>query len=91
MPGHSSGLPGVAGTAGACFIWVAGVAGATDVGCMHGAGAGDAGCAAKKQWLDRACGVAEVPLGTVSTALTLCSRRCLRVRRYVEPLLVRTR
>ena len=80
---------GVAGTAGACFIWVAGVAGATDVGCMHGAGVGDAGCSAKKRGL--ACSVAGVPLGTVSSALTLHSRRCLHVQRYVEPLLVRTR
>ena len=80
---------GVAGTAGACFIWVASVAGATDVGCMHGAGVGDAGCSTKKRGL--ACSVAGVPLGTVLSALTLCSRRCLHVRRYVEPLLVRTR
>ena len=57
----------------ACFIWVASVAGAADVGCMHGAGGGDAGCAAKKWWLDRACSVAVVPLGTVSAALPLCS------------------
>ena len=62
---------GVVGTAGACFIWVASVAGAADVGCMHGAGGGDAGCATKKWWLDRACIVAVVPLGTVSPALTL--------------------
>ena len=80
---------GMAGTAGACFIWVASVAGAGDVGCMHGAG--DAGCATKKQWLDRACSVAVVPLGTVSAALTLHSRRCLSMRQYVEPLLVHTR
>ena len=79
----------MAGTAGACFIWGAGVAGAGDVGCMHGAG--DAGCAVKKQWLDRACGVAVVPLGTVSAALTLHSQRCLCMRQYVEPLLVHTR
>ena len=70
---------GVVGTAGACFIWVASVAGTADVGCMHGAGGGDAGCAAKKQWLDRACGVAVVPLGTVLAALTLHSQRCLCV------------
>ena len=81
----------MAGTAGACFIWVAGVAGAADVGCMHGAGGGDAACAAKKQWLDRACSVAMVPLGTVSAALTLHSWRCLHVRQCVEPLLVHTR
>ena len=80
---------GVAGTAGACFIWGASVAGAADVGCM--CGAGDAGCAAKKWWLNRACGVAVVPLGTVSAALTLHSWRCLHVRQYVEPLLVHTR
>ena len=67
------------------------VAGAVDVGCMHGAGVGDAGCAAKKRWLDRACSVAVVPLGTVSAALTLCSWRCLHVWQYVEPLLVHTR
>ena len=59
----------MAGTAGACFIWVASVAGAVDVDCMHGAG--DAGCAAKKWQLDRACSVALVPPGTVSAALTL--------------------
>ena len=82
---------GVAGTAGACFIWVASVAGAGDAGCMHGAGAGDAGCATKKWWLDRACGVAVVPLGTVSAALTLHSWRCLCMQQYVEPLLVHTR
>ena len=61
----------MAGTAGACFIWGASVAGAAVVCCMHGVGAGDAGCATKKQWLDRACGVAVVPLGTVLAALTL--------------------
>ena len=81
----------MAGTAGACFIWVASVADAADVGCMHGAGAGDAGCATKKWWLDRACGVAVVPLGTVSAALTLCLWRCLHVQWYVEPLLMHTR
>ena len=79
------------GTVGACCIWVASVAGAAEVGCMHGAGEGDAGCATKKWWLDRACGVAVVPLGTVSAALTLCSQRCLHVWWYVEPLLVCTR
>ena len=81
----------MAGTAAACFIWVASVAGAADVGCMHGAGGDDAGCAAKKWWLDRACGVAVVPLGTVSAALTLHSWRCLHVQWYVEPLLVHNR
>ena len=81
----------MARTAGACFIWVASVAGAADVGCMCGAGVGDAGCAIKKQWLDRACGVAVVPLETVSAALTLHSRKCLHMQRYVEPLLVCTR
>ena len=80
---------GMAGTAGACFIWLASVAGAGDVGCMHGAG--DAGCATKKWWLDRACGVAVVPLGTVSAALTLCSWRSLHMQWYVGPLLVHTR
>ena len=54
-----------------------GVAGAADVGCMCGAVGGAAGCAAKKQWLDRACSVAVVPLGTVLAALTLHSQRCL--------------
>ena len=54
---------GVAGTAGACFIWVDSIAGAADVGCMCGAGAGDAGCSTKKQCLVRACGVAVVPMG----------------------------
>ena len=81
----------MAGTAGACFIWVASVAGAADVDCMHGTGGGDAGCAAKKQWLDRACSVAVVPLGTVLAALILHSQRCLNVQQYVEPLLVHTR
>ena len=80
----------MAGTAGACFIWVAGVAGAADVGFMGGAGGGDAGCATKKWSLVRACGVAVVPLGTVSTALTLHSQRCLCAQWYVEPLLVGT-
>ena len=78
---------GMAGTAEACFVCVASGAGAADVGCMHGAGGGDAGCAAKKQWLDRACSVAVVPLGTVSATLTLHSRRCLHMWQYVEPLL----
>ena len=81
----------MAGTAGACFIWVAGVAGAVGVGCICGAGGVAAGCAAKKQWLDRACSVAVVPLGTVSAALRLHSQMCLHVRQYVEPLLVHTR
>ena len=80
----------MAGTAGACFIWVASVAGAADVGCMCGAGRGDAGCATRKQCLVRACGVAVVPLGTVSAALTLHSQRCLHVQWYEEPLLVHT-
>ena len=52
---------------------------------------GDAGCATKKQWLDRACSVAVVPLGTVSAALTLHSWRYLHMWQYVEPLLVHTR
>ena len=78
------------GTAGACFIWVASVAGVVDVGCMHGAGGGDAGCTTVKQCLVKACGVAVVPLGTVSTALTLHSQRCLHMWQYVEPLLVHT-
>ena len=81
----------MAGTAGGCFIWVASVAGAADVGCTHGAGAGDAGCVTKKWQLDRACGVAVVPLGTLLAALTLHSQRCLCMQWYVEPLLVHTR
>ena len=81
---------GMAGTAGACFIWVASVVGAADVGCMHGAGGGDAGCAAKKQCLVGAYSVAVVPLGTVLATLTLHSQRCLHTRQYVEPLLVHT-
>ena len=80
---------GMAGTARACFIWGASVAGAGDVGCMHGADGGDAGCSALKRGLY--CGVAGVPLGTVSAALTLHSWRCLHIRQYVEPLLVHTR
>ena len=67
------------------------VAGAVDVGCMCCAGCGgDAGCAAKKQCLVGACSVAVVPLGTVLTALTLHSQRCLCMWQYVEPLLVHT-
>ena len=80
----------MAGTAEACFIWVAGVAGAADVDCMHGTGGVDAGCATKKWCLVRACGMAVVPHGTVSVALTLCSWRCLHAWWDVEPLLVRT-
>ena len=80
----------MAGTAGAWFIWVAIVPGAVDVGCMHCAGGGNAGCATEKWYLVGACGVAVVPLGTVSTALTLCSQRCLHVQQYVESLLVHT-
>ena len=64
--------------------WVASVADAANVGCMCGAGGGDAGCATKKQGLIRACGVAVVPLGTVSVALTLHSQRCLHMQQYVE-------
>ena len=80
----------MAGTAGACFIWVASDAGAADVGCMCGAGGCDAGCPAEKWCLVGACSVAVVPLGTVLAALTLHSRRCLHVQQYVEPLLVHT-
>ena len=80
----------MAGTAGACFVWVASGAGAADIGCMHGAGGGDAGCAATKCGLVRACSVAVVPLGTVLAALTLHSQRCLHAWQYVEPLLVHT-
>ena len=78
---------GIAGTAGAWFIWVASVAG---VGCICCAGGGGAGCTAEKQCLIGACGVAVVPLSTVSTTLTMHSWRCLHVWRYVEPLLVHT-
>ena len=46
--------------------------------------------AAEKQCLVRACGVAVVPLGTVLTALTLHSQRCLCMWWYMEPLLVHT-
>ena len=63
----------MAGTVGTCFIWVASVAGVVDVGCMHCTGGGNAGCAAKKWCLVGACSVAVVPLGTMSTALTLHS------------------
>ena len=80
----------MAGTAGACFLWVASVAGAAGVDYMHGAGGSDAGHATKKWWLDRVCSVAVVTLGTVSAALTLHSWRCLHVQQYVEPLLVHT-
>ena len=82
----------MAGTAGAWFIWVASVAGAVDVdvGCMCSVGGGNAGCATEKWCLVGACGVAVVPLGTVSTALTLHSCRCLCMQQYVEPLLVHT-
>ena len=85
------GTAGVAGTAGACFIWVASVEGAADVGCMHGASGGNAGCSAMKQCLDRACSVVVVPLRTVLTALTLHSWKGLHVQQYVELLLVHTR
>ena len=78
------------GTAGAWFIWVVSVAGAVDVGFMHGVGGGSGGCATEKWCLVGACSLAVVPLGTVSTALTLHSRRCLDMQQYVEPLLVHT-
>ena len=81
---------GVMGTVGAWFIRVAGVAGAVGVGCMCCAGCGSAGCATEKQCLIGACGVAVMPLGTVLTALTLHSPRCLCMQWYVEPLLVHT-
>ena len=81
---------GVVGTAVVWFIWVAGVAGAAGVGCMHCAGGGSADCAAEKQCLVGACSVAVMPLGTVLTALTLHSQRCLHMLQYVEPLLVHT-
>ena len=80
---------GMSGTVGACIICVAGVAGAADVGCMHGTDGGNAGCSALKWGL--ACSVAGVPLGTVLTALTLHSQRCLCMQQYVGPLLVHTR
>ena len=79
---------GMSGTVGACFICVAGVVGAAGVGCMHGADGGDAGCSALKRSL--ACSVAGVPLGTVSTTLTLHSLSCFCVQQYVEPVLVHT-
>ena len=80
----------MAGTAGACFIWVAGVAVAAEVGYIHGAGGSNAGCPAEKWCLVGACSMAVVPCGTVSTALTLHSQRCLCMQWYVEPLLVPT-
>ena len=63
----------MAGTAGAWLVWVASVAGAAGVGCIHCAGCSGAGCTFKKHCQLGTCGVAFVPLGTVSTALTLCS------------------
>ena len=78
------------GRAGAYIISVASVAGAAGVGHLYGAGGGDVGCAAKKWCHVRACGVAVVPLRTVSAALTLHSRRCLHMWWHVEPLLVHT-
>ena len=66
----------MAGTAGAWFIWVAGVVDAVDVGCMCGAGGGSAGCATEKLCLVGACGVAVVPLGTVSIALFMKVSPC---------------
>ena len=81
---------GVAGTVGAWFVWVASVAGAVGVGCRCYAGGGSAGCATEKQYLVGACSVGVVLLGTVWTALTLHSQRCLNMQQYVEPLLVHT-
>ena len=78
------------GTAGAWFISVASVAGAVDVGCMCSAGGGNVGCAAEKWCLVGTCSVAVVPLGTVLTASTLHSQRCLCMWQYVEPLPVHT-
>ena len=63
---------------------------AAGVGCMCCAGGGSAGCSTEKQCLVGACGVAVVPLGTVSTTLTLCSWRCLCMQQNVGPLLVHT-
>ena len=80
----------MAGTVGAWLVWVASVAGAAGVGCLCCAGGAGAGCTAKKHPQVGTCGVAVVPLGTVSTALTLHSQRCLHVQQYVEPLLVHT-
>ena len=61
------------------------------LGCICCAGHGNASCCAAKKWcLVGACGVAVVPIGTVSTALTLHSQRCLCIWQYVEPLLVHT-
>ena len=76
---------GVAVTAGAWLVWVASVTGAAGIGCIC-----CAGCTAKKHCQVGTCGVAVVPLGTVSTALTLHSQRCLHMQWYVEPLLVHT-
>ena len=81
---------GMAGTAGAWLIWVASVAGAAGVGCICCVGGGGAGCTTKRCCQVRTCGVAVVPLGTVSTALALHSQRCLCMQWYVEPLLVHT-
>ena len=53
-------------------------------------GGGSAGCATEKQCLVGACSVVVVPLGTMLTALTLHSWRCLHMQQYVEPLLVHT-
>ena len=47
-------------------------------------------CATEKWCLVRACSVAVVPFGTVLTALTLHSQRCLCMQQYVEPLLLHT-
>ena len=57
---------------------------------MYCAGGGIVGCAAEKQCLFRACGEAVVLLGTVLTALTLHSQRCLCMQQYVKPLMVHT-
>ena len=68
---------GMVGTAGTWLVWDAGVTGAAGVGCICCAGSGSAGCTTEKWCLVRACSVAVVPLGTVLTALTLHSQRCL--------------
>ena len=58
----------VIGIAGTWFVWVASVAGAAGVSCTCLSGGGNAGHATEKQCQLRACSVAVVPLGTVSTA-----------------------
>ena len=63
------------------FIRVASVAWCSRMwaACAGAGCGGNAGCAAEKQCLVGACSVAVVPLGTVLTALTLHSQRCLHM------------